>query len=680
MRIKTKISRLLREKTLLETLIDRIPEAMVQTNTDGIIERINEAFTNEFSYTREEAVGKNIDDLIVPPELKEEAINYTKRSAASETINTNTYRTGRDGKKIYVRLSVQPVLIDDKICAINALYHNISDKKKDDDTKSVIYNISAATLTMSEFSDIFDSIRHEIGKIWETRNFYIVLYNKDTETLTLSCFQDEKDHFEEVPVKDTITGWLIKENRPVLLKEADIDELERQGEVALVGTPCKVWLGVPFSLENEITGAMVLQDYNDENIFNQEDLRLLSLIGNQIALAIQRKRMLNNLILERRKAEDAAKLKQMFMSTMSHEIRTPLNEVIGINNLLLQGNPREDQMEYMKTLRFSANHLLTLVNDVLDYTKLESGNISFEKVNFNIFEFIEEMKRSYSFRIKNKGLDFDVKIDDSIPPVLIGDPVRLNQVLSNLLSNAIKFTDSGHIKLNARQVSRTGGQIKLKFSVSDTGIGIPPDRQKIIFESFKQATDDTTRKYGGSGLGLSISQKLVELQGGKLSVKSAPGKGSEFFFSMTFQVALSEENKDAMTREEEEKWDELEGKRVLIAEDNKINFFVVDKFLKKWGITVTHAENGKLAIDLASRNEYDLILMDLHMPVMDGIEATEIIRNSKEKGMKDLPVIALTAAIMSDHEEKVKHLDFNDFILKPFKPRDLYMKILKNAR
>jgi CheY-like chemotaxis protein len=365
---------------------------------------------------------------------------------------------------------------------------------------------------------------------------------------------------------------------------------------------------------------------------------------------------------------------------MSHEIRTPLNEVIGINNLLLQGNPREDQMEYMKTLRFSANHLLTLVNDVLDYTKLESGNISFEKMSFNIFEFIEEMRRSYSFRIKNKGLGFEVKIDEAIPPVLIGDPVRLNQILSNLLSNAIKFTEKGHIELHAKQVSRTGGQIKLNFSVSDTGIGIPPDRQRIIFESFKQATDDTTRKYGGSGLGLSISQKLVELQGGKLSVKSVPGKGSEFFFSMTFQVALSEENKTAMAREEEEKWDELTGKRVLIAEDNKINFFVVDKFLKKWGITVAHAENGKLALDLVRKNEYDLILMDLHMPVMDGIEATEIIRNSKEKGLKDMPVIALTAAIMSDHEEKVKQLDFNDFILKPFKPRDLYMKILKNAR
>ena len=375
--VSSNFDNLLKEKALLETLIDTAPESIVQTTTEGVIERINEEFIREFGYTREEAIGNNIDDLVVPPELRNEGISYTRRTANNETISTDTYRINKNGEKIYVSLIMQPVMLNEKITALYAIYRNISVKKKDDDTKSVIYNISAAALTMTEFSDIFNSIKDEIGKIWDTKNFYIVLYNKDTETLTLSFFQDEKDHFEEVPVKNTITGWLIKENRPVLLKEADIDELERQGEIALVGTPCKVWLGVPLSVENEITGAMVLQDYNDENIFTKEDLRLLSLIGNQIALAIQRKRMLNNLILERRKAEEAAKLKQQFMSTMSHEIRTSLNEVIGINNLLLQGNPREDQMEYIKTLRFSANHLLTLVNDVLDYTKLESGKISY---------------------------------------------------------------------------------------------------------------------------------------------------------------------------------------------------------------------------------------------------------------------------------------------------------------
>jgi len=677
--VNSDFDNLLKEKALLETLIDTAPESVVQTTTEGVIERINEEFIKEFGYTREDAIGKNIDDLVVPPELRNEGISYTRRTANNETISTDTYRINKNGEKIYVSLIMQPVMLNEKITALYAIYRNISVKKKDDDTKSVIYNISAAALTMTEFSDIFNSIKDEIGKIWDTKNFYIVLYNKDTETLTLSFFQDEKDHFEEVPVKNTITGWLIKENRPVLLKEADIDELERQGEIALVGTPCKVWLGVPLSVENEITGAMVLQDYNDENMFTKDDLRLLSLIGNQIALAIQRKRMLNNLILERRKAEEAAKLKQQFMSTMSHEIRTSLNEVIGINNLLLQGNPREDQMEYIKTLRFSANHLLTLVNDVLDYTKLESGNISFERTRFDIFEFVDELKRSYSFKTRNKNLDFILNVDRSIPSDIIGDPVRLNQILSNLLSNAVKFTSKGSIELIVKEISRSNKEINLSFIVRDTGIGIPSDKQEVIFESFKQASDDTTRKYGGTGLGLSISKKLVELQGGSLNVDSKPGQGSTFFFNMRFIVVASDEKKK-IAGEVEERWDELTGKKILIAEDNRINFFVANKFLTKWGIAVTHAENGKIALDLIRINKYDLILMDLHMPDVDGIEATEIIRNSDNPEIKNLPIVALTAAIMSDSEKKLEELDINDFILKPFKPRDLYMKILKHAR
>ncbi len=677
--VSSNFDNLLKEKALLETLIDTAPESIVQTTTEGVIERINEEFIREFGYTREEAIGNNIDDLVVPPELRNEGISYTRRTANNETISTDTYRINKNGEKIYVSLIMQPVMLNEKITALYAIYRNISVKKKDDDTKSVIYNISATALTMTEFSDILNSIKDEIGKIWDTKNFYIVLYNKDTETLTLSFFQDEKDHFEEVPVKNTITGWLIKENRPVLLKEADIDELERQGEIALVGTPCKVWLGVPLSVENEITGAMVLQDYNDEDIFTKEDLRLLSLIGNQIALAIQRKRMLNNLILERRKAEEAAKLKQQFMSTMSHEIRTSLNEVIGINNLLLQGNPREDQMEYIKTLRFSANHLLTLVNDVLDYTKLESGNISFERTRFDIFEFVDELKRSYSFKTRNKNLDFILNVDRSIPSDIIGDPVRLNQILSNLLSNAVKFTSKGSIELIVKEISRSNKEINLSFIVRDTGIGIPSDKQEVIFESFKQASDDTTRKYGGTGLGLSISKKLVELQGGSLNVDSKPGQGSTFFFNMRFIVVASDEKKK-IAGEVEERWDELTGKKILIAEDNRINFFVANKFLTKWGIAVTHAENGKIALDLIRINKYDLILMDLHMPDVDGIEATEIIRNSDNPEIKNLPIVALTAAIMSDSEKKLEELDINDFILKPFKPRDLYMKILKHAR
>jgi signal transduction histidine kinase len=483
-----------------------------------------------------------------------------------------------------------------------------------------------------------------------------------------------------VPIKGTLTGWLIREGKPSLLKEKDIEVLEKNKVIDLVGTPCKVWMGVPLTIENKIIGAMVLQDYDNESVFTDHDLEAINLIGNQIALVIQRKEMLANLVIERKKAEEAARLKQQFMSTMSHEIRTPLNEVIGITNLLLQGNPRSDQMEYIKTLRFSGNHLLTLVNDVLDFNKMESGMIVFEKTLFNLTDFLNDLKRTYSFRTDEKGLKFEIERSENMPEEIIGDPIRLNQVLSNLLSNAIKFTSTGSVHLRIKEEKRDAKNIELRFEVSDTGIGIAENKLETIFESYTQASDDTTRKYGGTGLGLSIVKKLTELQGSTIEVFSETGKGSTFSFVLKFILSENATVHKKDDAAEEEQFDKLVGKKILIAEDNKINFFVANKFLTKWGIIVSHAENGKIAIDMINENEYDLVLMDLHMPEMDGIEASGILRASEKPEISQIPIVALTAAIMSEHEDKIEGLNINDYILKPFKPKELYDKILKNAR
>jgi CheY-like chemotaxis protein len=363
---------------------------------------------------------------------------------------------------------------------------------------------------------------------------------------------------------------------------------------------------------------------------------------------------------------------------MSHEIRTPLNEVIGITNLLLQGNPREDQMDYIKTLRFSGNHLLILVNDVLDYNKMESGKIVFEQTQFNLNDFLAEIMRSYSFRSKAKHLDFEIIKGGNLPSEVIGDPIRLNQILSNLLSNALKFTNQGGIKVNVRELERTGNQSNLEFSVQDTGIGIPKERHNAIFDSFTQASADTTRNYGGTGLGLAICKKLIELQGGTIMLESEPGLGSTFTF--TINLSITEKGKAISEGEKSESFSGLEGKRILVAEDNKINFFVANKFLTGWGVIVSQAENGQLALDLLEKEDFDLILMDLQMPVMDGIEATRIIRKSENPRINSIPIVALTAAIMSENHDKIDELNINEYVLKPFKPHDLFERILKHIR
>jgi len=667
-----------REKAFLEHLIDSTPEAIVITDVPGKITHVNNEFTNLFGYSNEEAIGKYINDLIVPDELAEEAEKIDEITLNSKKAKVETVRKDKYGNQIHVLLNSTSIELNDVTVGMLCIYHDIRKERKTRLLQEILYNISSATLEYSEIKDIYSVIVAELGKIWDTNNFFIALYNSGSGSISLPFFSDEMDNFKEIPIKGTITGWVINHGKSVLLREQDIIKLEDAEEIDLVGTPCKVWMGVPLKADNNIIGAICMQDYHDENKFSKEDLNLLELIANQIAVSIQKRKMLDNLVIAREKAEKAALSKQAFMSTLSHEIRTPLNDFIGISNLLLQTNPNPEQLELIKTLRFSANHLLTLVNDVLDYSKMESGKITFEQIQFNLNSFLDEIKRSYSFRAKEKNLTFNVIKNSNVPDEVIGDQIRLNQILSNLLSNAFKFTSEGSITITISEKERTGNRSTLEFRVSDTGIGIPADKQDILFDSFTQASADTARRFGGTGLGLAICKKLVELQGGNIYVESEPGKGSNFIFSLAFEIPVKPERKAEEVPVTD--FTGLEGKKILVAEDNRINFFVVNKFLSSWGVKVAHAENGKIALEMLENDNFDLIIMDLHMPVLDGIEATRIIRNSDNPSIRTIPVIALTAAIMSESNDRIEGLNINDYILKPFKPEDLYSKIKKHIR
>ncbi len=669
---------LFREKAFLEHVIDSTPEAIAITDRDGRITIINNEFTNLFGYTKEEARFKKLEELIVPEDLISESNDIDLLTSQQQKVVRQTVRKNRNGNRIFVYLISSNIIINGETIAFIGIYRDISLERKNQIVQEILYNISSAALNQFDIKDIYPTIVNELGKIWDTSNFFIALYDKSSDTLSLPFFADEKDNFEKVPAKKTITGWVINLNRPVLLKENDLKAMEDSGDIDLIGTPCKIWMGVPLKVDNRTIGVMCLQDYNDENKFSQDDVNVLEFIAGQVAIAIQRRTMLDNMVQARQNAEEAVISKQQFMSTMSHEIRTPLNEVIGITNLLLQGNPREDQMDFIKTLRFSGNHLLTLVNDVLDYNKMESGKIEFEQVQFNLNDFLNDISRSYSYRSKEKNLDFRIIRPETLPAEVIGDQVRLNQILSNLLSNALKFTKEGSISVYVSELGRSDNNIRLEFSVKDTGIGIPKEKHKLVFDSFTQASPDTTRHFGGTGLGLSICKKLIELQGGVITLDSEPGKGSSFTFSLSFTIATG--GKKTTAGEVPDSFTGLENKKVLVAEDNRINFFVANKFLTGWGMSVTHAENGKIALEILEKEDFDLVLMDLHMPVLDGIEATRMIRKSGNPKIKNIPVVALTAAIMSETHDKIEDLNINDYILKPFKPRDLFDKIMKHVK
>ncbi len=381
------------------------------------------------------------------------------------------------------------------------------------------------------------------------------------------------------------------------------------------------------------------------------------------------------LVKTKEKAEEAAMVKSQFLATMSHEIRTPMNAVIGLTKLLIENNPREDQLKNLNTLQFSAKNLLQIINDILDLNKIEAGKIEFECIKFNLYGLVSNIKDTFEPQAQSKDIGLRLIVNDNVPEFVWGDPVRLGQVITNLLNNALKFTLEGAVTISISLKKRVDEAVEINFAVEDTGIGIANDKLSYIFESFTQASSETTRKFGGTGLGLSITRKLLEMQGSALNVRSRVGIGSVFEFDLKFKN-MSSLNTDTSTLIAAVAKKSLKGTTVLLAEDNKINVMVAQQFLKKWDIDLDVAEDGEKALEMAKINDYDLILMDLLMPVMDGYMATKAIRNLKGKKYKNIPIIALTASAMTEIKEKALEAGMVDYISKPFDPDILYEKIL----
>nr|WKN40277.1 ATP-binding protein [Tunicatimonas sp. TK19036] len=375
-------------------------------------------------------------------------------------------------------------------------------------------------------------------------------------------------------------------------------------------------------------------------------------------------------------AERAALAKQDFLSTMSHEIRTPLNVVVGMTRLLIDGNPKEEQLEYLKSLQFSANHLLVIINDILDFAKIEAGRIKLEKIGFSPKEVAEGITKAFTFRANEKNINLRIEWDDAIPERIVGDEVRLTQILNNLVGNAIKFTEQGFVSIHAKLLNKKDKKYEIRFEVRDTGIGIAKDRLQTIFQRYTQAESDTTRKFGGTGLGLTICKRLVELQGGLLQVRSKEGLGSTFSFTLLYDLDTKTPDKKVQPKKRLDT-EKLKGINLLLVEDNPSNRMVATSFLHKVGVEVDTAEHGKIAVSAVQEKEYDIILMDLQMPVMDGCEATKAIR-ALGGNFEHKPIIALTADVVQGVKDRVFKCGMNDYLSKPFNPDELHYKIALN--
>ncbi len=382
---------------------------------------------------------------------------------------------------------------------------------------------------------------------------------------------------------------------------------------------------------------------------------------------------------QKERAEYSEKVKEQFLANMSHEIRTPMNAILGMTRLLLEKEPRIDQQKYLNSIKHASDNLLVIINDILDLSKIEAGKINLEKIPFDIREEIKSVYDTMKVNADDKHLELKIDISEGTPLTVVGDPYRLSQILLNLTGNAIKFTESGSVTIQTVVTTKDETSVLLTFNVIDSGIGIAKDKLDYIFDMFTQETSSTTRKFGGTGLGLAICKKLVELQGGDIKVASEAGKGSVFSFTVPFEIGEDLVTENPKSEHKQNVISNLKNARILLVEDNEFNQMVAVDTLENAieGVQVTVANNGKIAVDLIMQNTYDIVLMDIQMPEMDGHEATKMIRSSTNDKINAIPIIAMTASVIKAEVDKCFESGMNEFVGKPFSVDELLEKMSK---
>jgi PAS domain S-box-containing protein len=833
-------------------------------------------------------------------------------------VKEESYRIGEHDFQTDTRMI--PILENGKVTRVLTIAEDISERKKAEHIQHIMYNISNAVNLTKNLNDLFITIQKELGKIFDTRNFFIALYDKENDTLSLPFFVDEKDTFDTFPAKQTLTGYMIRHDRSLLMKDRDIRKLVMTGEVEDVGSPSKIWLGVPLKHRDEIIGALVVQNYEDELAYTEKDLEILQFVSSQISLSVETKRAYDDVQIEKayfeqlfegspetvvltdndgkllkvnsefeklfgytqeetigkkidelivpehlyseantisktvargekiltettrqhkdgrlihvsvlgtpieieggqvavygiyrditdrkkaeialrdneeklrnilysspdaitvsdlrgyitefnqvaldifecdsgdelqgmnaidfvtplqrkagikalksvlrngfirnaefevitlkgnhfyvdlsaslihdpdnkpigvvtiiqdvterkayerdlkaakNKAEESDRLKSAFLANMSHEIRTPMNAILGFSELLkTEGLDREQRDEYIKIISSKGNELMLIINDIIDISKIEAGDIQITSSDLQVAEFIHELYKEFCEEksLMNKDqIQFRLKVPETDRPVIHTDAARLKQVLYNLFSNAMKFTNEGFIEMGCYSEDR-----KLVFYVRDTGIGVEDEKKDIIFDRFRQVDESINSEFGGTGLGLAISRHLVKLLGGEIWMESVLNQGSTFYFSLPLMSNQGRDSQDYATGDKKKDLNiDLSGTKILVAEDDSANYLFLESFLKRTNSEVKWARDGEQVLEMYRADpSVDLILMDLRMPVLSGIEATRIIRESNT----ELPVIALTAYAFADDRKRSIEAGCTDYLAKPVKIEEL---------
>ncbi|MFD2874536.1 PAS domain-containing protein [Mucilaginibacter ximonensis] len=624
-----------RDVEILSFAARKSPSGMMSRSADSTVIWMNEAMERMTGYTLEEMKGKRFGKILIGKDTDMAVFESALKAVQeSRSYSCEILIYPKNHEPIWVAMSNSPLLNDagDVERQVTTMI-DITERKKveaelkmlslvaSNTTSGVVINNAAGEIEWvnTAFEKItgygIDDVRNQhLGDILQGELTDISIIQKGRE------LSKNKQSFEVDLLayrKDGQPMWLTVINSVILNKKGEVDKYI---EVVI-------------------------------DISSKKKVELELIAAKEEALALSR-------------------AKDMFISVMSHEIRTPLNAVIGMSHLLLDGPKLDAQQENLEVLKFSSDNLLTLINDVLDFTKIETGNVELEQSEMHLRDMVQGVTSSLQYKTKEKNIYLQAQIDPRVPDIVIGDSTRLSQILLNIASNAVKFTTEGGVKIGLDVIDQTRKNVRIRFSVTDTGIGIPGDKLNTIFESFKQAEASTTRKFGGTGLGLAISKRLIELHDSFINVDSVPGKGSTFWFTITF-------NKTENKKSNHSNVETALNISVLVVDDNQINRLLINKILTKWGAQIDFAENGVQAVSKIETQKYDVILMDIHMPEMGGLEATQIIRNKPEPYFKNLPIIALTASMLTSQMGDIGNAGMNDYILKPFEPKILFEKLSK---
>ncbi|MGO4770828.1 ATP-binding protein [Flavobacterium sp. W22_SRS_FK3] len=462
----------------------------------------------------------------------------------------------------------------------------------------------------------------------------------------------------EIPREISFCQYTIMESKMVEIPDTLLNDRFKEDPNVTGGFKVRFYAGIPLTTPDGYNiGTICAIDHVTKEL-NENQRNALSIIAKHVINQLELSTKNIELDTQKKIAERAVLVKDSFLANMSHEIRTPLNAIIGFTDLLAQTNLDIMQRDYIDSVQIAGENLLLIINDILDLSKIESGNLTIDAQPFNLKK---TLKHTYNLlKVKAPAaIEFNLFVDTELPEIVIGDQGRLNQILVNLTGNALKFTEEGEVTISVKKISETADHYSLRFSVKDTGIGIHEEKLKTIFDRFTQAEESTTRRFGGTGLGLNIVKQLVELQNAEIHVKSKEGRGSEFFFVLTYKKA------NHIDTPIETRFEQHPGKlKILLCEDNVLNQKLTKSVISNFGFELDIAENGEEGIDLLSKNKYDLVLMDLQMPVKDGYQTTEYIRN---KMNLTIPIIAMTAHSLVGEQERCYNVGMDAYVPKPFK-------------